>query len=134
VTRHGWSGRFLGPLKELSNLGLSWSIISVVIIAIDKTRVLGFALIPIINRWCFGFLSLRSIFILPLLTLSFFGFIFADGGRLNRFYLRSLVGERGRRQSILNIRRNRFGVVVQRSRRNVVRHGKCQSHRQLHEK
>jgi hypothetical protein len=83
-----------------------------VIITTDKTRVSGFALIPIINRWCFGFLSLWIIFILLGLTLSFFGFFFSDGGRLNGIYLRSLAGGRGRRGSILNIRRNGFGVVA----------------------
>jgi hypothetical protein len=98
-------------LKELSNLGSSWTILSVVIITTYKTRVSGFALIPIVNRWCFGFLKLWIIFILLVLTLSIFGFIFAGGGRLNRVYLRSLVGGRGRRWSILNIRRNGFGVV-----------------------
>jgi hypothetical protein len=72
LQQHGWSGKFQGPLKELSNLGSSWTILSVVIITIDKTRVSRLALIPIINRWCFGFLSLRIIFILLVLTLSFF--------------------------------------------------------------
>jgi hypothetical protein len=72
LRQHNQSGRFLGPLKELGNLGSSWTILSVVIITTDKTRVLRFELIPIVNRWGFGFLSLRIIFILLVLTLSFF--------------------------------------------------------------
>ena len=82
------------------------------IITIDKTRVSGFALILIVNRWCFGFLILWIIFILLVLTLSFFGFILAGGCILDRVYLRSLASGRDRRQRILNIRRNGFGVVV----------------------
>jgi hypothetical protein len=83
-----------------------------VIITTDKTRVSRFVFIPIINRWCFGFISLWIIFILLGLTLSFFGFFFVGGGRLDRVYLGSLVDGRGRRRSILNIRRNGFGVVA----------------------
>jgi hypothetical protein len=110
--QNGWSGWFQGPLKELSNLGMSWKILRVVIITTYKTTVSRFVLIPIINRWSFGSLYLRSIFVLLILTLSLSGFVFIDRGRLNRIYLRSLAGGRGRRQRILNIRRNGFGVVA----------------------
>jgi hypothetical protein len=89
---------------------MSWTIFHVVIITTDKTRVSRFALIPIVNRCSFGFLYLRSIFVLLILTSSLFGFVFTGWGRLNCIYLRSLVGGRGRRQSILNIRRSRFRV------------------------
>jgi hypothetical protein len=99
---------FWSPLKELSDLSVSWTILHVVIITIDKTRVLRFALIPIVNRCSFGSLCLRSIFVL-ILTPSLFRFLFTVWGRLNCFYLRSLFGGRGRRRSILNIR-SRFGV------------------------
>jgi hypothetical protein len=96
--------------KELSDLGTSWIILCVVIITIYKTRVSWFALIPIINRGSFGSLCLRSIFFLLILTPSLLGFVFTGWGRLNCIYLRSLASGRGRRKSILNIRRSRFGV------------------------
>jgi hypothetical protein len=73
--QNNWSGWFRGPLKELSNLGASWKILHVVIITTDKTRVSRFALIPIVNRWSFGSLCLRSVFVLLILTLSFSGFV-----------------------------------------------------------
>ena len=99
-------------MKELSNLSSSWTILSVVIITTNKTRVSGFSLILIVNGLCFGLLRLWIIFILLVLTLSFFGFIFAGKGRLNRVHLRSLAGGRGRRWSIFHIRRSRFGVCA----------------------
>jgi hypothetical protein len=111
LRQYDWSGWFRVPLKELSDLDSSWTILGVVIITTNKTRASGFALIPIVNRWCFGFLSLQIIFVLLVLTLSFSGFVFTGGGRLNNIYLRSLAGGRGRRRRILNIRRNGFGVV-----------------------
>jgi hypothetical protein len=73
------SGWFGGSLKELSNLGASWTILRVVIITIDKTRVSGFAFIPIVNKWSFGSLYLRSIFFLLILTPSLFGFFLPAG-------------------------------------------------------
>jgi hypothetical protein len=103
-------GRFHGPLEEHSNLGLSWTIFRIVIVTTDKARVSGFALILIISRLCFGFLGLRVIFILLILTLSFFRFILSSRGRLNRVNLRCFSGGRSRRRSILNIRSIRFGV------------------------
>jgi hypothetical protein len=112
LEQNGRSGWFQGPLKELSNLGTSWTILRVVVITTNKTRVLRFALIPIINGWSFGFLYLRSIFFLLILTLSLSRFFFTGWGRLNHIYLRSLADGRGRRWSILNIRRSGFGVVA----------------------
>jgi hypothetical protein len=114
--QNGWSGWFRGPLKELSNLSASWTILRVVIITTYKMRVSRFALIPIVNRWGFGSLCLRSIFVLLIHTLNLSGFVFTGWGRLNRIYLRSLSsgggGGGGRRQSILNIRRSGLGVVA----------------------
>jgi hypothetical protein len=101
---------FWSSLKELSDLGTSWKILRVVIITTDKTRVSRFVLIPIINRGSFGSLCLRSIFVVLILTPSLFGFVFTGWGRLNCIYLRSLVSGRGRRWSILNIRRSIFRV------------------------
>jgi hypothetical protein len=108
--QNGRSRWFWGSLKELSDLDVSRTILCVVIITTDKTRVSRFAIIPIVNRWSFGSLYLRSIFFLLILTPSLFGFVFTGWGRLNFIYLRSLAGGRGRRRSILNIRRSRFGV------------------------
>jgi hypothetical protein len=108
--QNGRSRWFWSSLKEVSDLGASWTILRVVIITIDKTRVSWFALIPIINMGSFGSLCLRSIFVLLILTPSVFGFVFIDWGILNDIYLRSLAGGRGRRRSILNIRRSKFGV------------------------
>jgi hypothetical protein len=108
--QNGRSRWFWSSLKELSDLGTSWTILHVVIITTDKTRVSWFALIPIINRGSFGFLCLRSIFSLLMLTPSLFRFVFTGRGRLNYIYLRSLAGGMGRRQSILSIRRIKFGV------------------------
>jgi hypothetical protein len=107
--QNGRCGRFHGPLKELSNLGPSWTIFHVVIITTDKVRVSGFALILINSRLHFGFLRLRVIFILLILTLPFFRFIFSSRGRLNGVHLRGLASGRSRRRSILNIR-SRLGI------------------------
>jgi hypothetical protein len=85
-------GRFRGPLKELSDLRTSWTIFRVVIITTDKAKVSGFALILIINRLCFGFLRLWIIFILLIITLSFFIYIFFGRGRLNEVNLRTFSG------------------------------------------
>jgi hypothetical protein len=104
------SGRFCGPLEELSRLGLSWINFRIVIITIDKERLLGFALILIINKLGFGSLRLRVIFILLILTLPFFKLVLSDRGRLNRVNLRGFVDGRSRRHRILNIRSIRLGV------------------------
>jgi hypothetical protein len=53
-------------------------------------------------------LFLSSLF----LPFPFLDFFFSGRGRLNRIYLISLAGGRGRRWSILNIRRNGVGVVA----------------------
>jgi hypothetical protein len=108
--QNNWSRWFWSSLKELSDLGVSWTILHVVIITTDKTRVSRFVLIPIVNRGSFGSLYLRSIFVLLILTPSLFGFVFTSWGRLNCIYLRSLANGRGKRRRILNIRRSRFGV------------------------
>jgi hypothetical protein len=78
--QNGRSGWFQGPLKELSNLDALWKILHVVVITIDKKKVSGFALIPIVNKWSFGFLCLQSIFVLLILTLSLSGFVFTGWG------------------------------------------------------
>ena len=103
---------FRSSLKELSDLGTSWTILRVVIITTDKARISGFALIPVLNNSSFRFLYLIIIFSLLILTSPLFRFVFTSWGRLDRIYLRSLASGRGRRQSILNIRRNGFGVVA----------------------
>jgi hypothetical protein len=90
-------GRFPGPLEELSNLGLSWTIFCIVIVTTDKERVSGFALILIISRLGFGFLRLRFIFVLLILTLPFFRLILLGRGRLNKVNLRGFAGGRSRR-------------------------------------
>jgi hypothetical protein len=110
--QNGQSRWFWSSLKELSDLGTSWTILRVVIITTEKTRVSWFALIPIVNRGSFGSLCLRSIFVLLILTSPLFRFVFTGWGRLDCIYLISLVGGRGRRWSILNIRRSRFGVCA----------------------
>jgi hypothetical protein len=94
--KNGRSRRFWISLKELSDLGTSWTILRVMIITIDKARVLWFALIPIINRGSFGFLSWRIIFSLLILTSPIFRFVFTGWGRLDNIYLGSLSGGRGR--------------------------------------
>jgi hypothetical protein len=104
---------FWSSLKELSDLDTSWKILHVVIITTDNTRVSWFALIPIINRGSFGLLCLRIIFALLILTSPLFRFVFTSWGSLDCIYLRSLAGGRGRRWSILNIRRSRFGFVLE---------------------
>jgi hypothetical protein len=104
---------FWSSLKELSDLGTSWTILRVVIITTDKARVSWFALIPIINRGSFGLLCLRIIFSLLILASPLFRFVFTGWGRLDDIYLRSLAGGSGRRRSILNIRRSRFRVVLE---------------------
>jgi hypothetical protein len=73
-------GRFRGPLEELSNLDLSWTIFRIVIVTTDKARVSRFALILIISRVFFGFLRLQVIFILLILTLPFFRLILSRQG------------------------------------------------------
>jgi hypothetical protein len=109
----GRCGRLHGPLKELSDLNTSGKIFCVVIITTDKERISSFVLILIINKLCFVFLGLWIIiFILLILTLSFFRFIFAGRGRLNEVNLRSFVGGRSRSRRTLNIRSNRFGIGV----------------------
>jgi hypothetical protein len=108
--KNGWRRWFWSSLKELSDLSMSWTILRVVIITTDKARVSWFALILIINRGSFVLLCLRIIFALLILTSPHFRFVFTSWGRLDCIYLRSLAGGRGRRQSILNIRRSRFGV------------------------
>jgi hypothetical protein len=70
---------FWGSLKELSDIGVSWTILRVVIITTDKTRVARFVLISTVNRWSFGSLCLRSIFVLLILTPSLFGFFLPAG-------------------------------------------------------
>jgi hypothetical protein len=86
---------YWSSLKELSDLSTSWTILRVVIITTDKTRVSWFVLISIFNRGSFGFLYLRIIFSLFILTSPLFRFFFISWGRLNCIYLRILVGGRG---------------------------------------
>jgi hypothetical protein len=106
-------GRLHGPLKELSDLSTSGTIFYVVIITTDKARISRFALILIINKLHFGFLELWIIiFILLILSLSFFRFIFATRGILNEANLKSFVGGRSSSQRTLNIRSSRFGIGV----------------------
>ena len=76
--QNGRSRWFRGSLKELSDLDASWTILRVVIITIDKARVSWFALIPIVNRGSFGFLCLRIIFSLLILTSPLFRFVFTS--------------------------------------------------------
>jgi hypothetical protein len=121
---------FRGSLKELSDLGTSWTILRVVIITTDKARVSGFVLIPVINRSSFRLLCLSIIFSLLILTSPLFRFVFTNWGRLDNIYLRSFVGGSGRRRSILNIRRSRFRVLC--LKQNVIGLGQYQSHHQLH--
>jgi hypothetical protein len=52
--QNGQSRWFSISLKDLSDLGTSWTILRVVIITTDKTKVSRFALIPIVNKWSFG--------------------------------------------------------------------------------
>jgi hypothetical protein len=68
--QNGQSRWFWSSLKELSDLGASWTILRVVIITTDKTRVSRFALIPIINRGSFGFALLEKYFFPPYSYLS----------------------------------------------------------------
>jgi hypothetical protein len=103
---------FRGSLKELSNLGTSWTILRVLIITTDKARISGFALILVLNRSSFRFLCLIIIFSLPILTSPLCRLVFTSWGRLNNVYLRSFSGGSGRRRSILNIRRRIFRVCA----------------------
>jgi hypothetical protein len=111
----GQNGRcrwFWSSLKELSDIGTSWTILRVVIITTNKTRVSWFSLISIVNRGSFGLLYLRIIFSLLILTSPLFRFVFTGWGILNYIYLKSLAGGRDSRWSILNIRRSRFGIFA----------------------
>jgi hypothetical protein len=71
---------FWSSLKELTDLGTSWTIFHVVIISTKKTKVSRFSLIPIVNRGSFGSLCLRSIFVLLILTSPLFQFVFTGWG------------------------------------------------------
>jgi hypothetical protein len=78
---------FRGSLKELSDLGMSWTILCVVIITTDKERVSGFALISVINKSSFRLLCLSIIFSLLIIASPLFRFVFIGWGILDNIYL-----------------------------------------------
>jgi hypothetical protein len=104
---------FRGCLKELSDLGTSWTILRVVIITTNKARLSWFALISIVNRSSFRFLFLRIILSLLIIASPLFIFVFTGWGRLHCIYLRSLSGGSGRRQSILALEEANLGFVLE---------------------
>jgi hypothetical protein len=76
--------RFWGPLEELRDLSMSWTILRVVIITTDKVRIVSFAFILIFNRLCLGLIGLQVVILILLIpTLPFFRFILTGRSRLN---------------------------------------------------
>ena len=83
--QNGQSRWLWSSLKELSDLGASWTILCVVIITTNKERVAGFALFPIFNRSVFSLFFLIIIFSLLILASPLFRFVFTGRGRLDKF-------------------------------------------------
>jgi hypothetical protein len=104
--------RCLGPLQKLSNLSTSQTIFCIMILTIDKTRIMRFAILFNISRMSLGFLGLLIIiFFLIFLTLPFiFIFIFIGRCILNRINFRSFTGRRSWRRIILYISSIRLGI------------------------